>query len=76
MRLDESCLAVAEKIKGLAKGHSQIMSEQEDFIKPEIWKILNLFSRMPEEGNWKVKKIKLYFAWSQNERGMKGNGGA
>jgi hypothetical protein len=36
MRLDESCLAVAEKIKGLAKGHSQIMSEQEDFIKPEI----------------------------------------
>jgi len=64
MRLDERCLAVAEKIKGLAKGHSQIMAEQENFIKPEIWKILNLFSRVPEEGNWKVKRIKLYFAWS------------
>jgi hypothetical protein len=36
MCLDERCLAVAEKIKGLAKGHSQIMAEQENFIKPEI----------------------------------------
>jgi hypothetical protein len=40
------------------------MSEQEDFIKPEIWKILNLFSGVPEEGNWKDKRIKLYFAWA------------
>jgi hypothetical protein len=64
MRFNERGLAVANKIQGLAKGHSQIMSEQEDFIKPEIWKILNLFSRMPEEGNRKVKRIKLYFTWS------------
>jgi hypothetical protein len=60
--INEGCPAIAEEIQGLAKGHPQIMSEQEDFIKPEIWKILNLFSGVPEEENWKVKRIRLYFA--------------
>ena len=34
--INEGCPAIAGEIQALAKGHTQIMSEQENFIKPEI----------------------------------------
>ena len=50
MPLDERFPAIAEKIQGLAMGHSQIMSEEKIFIKLEILGMLNLFLGVLKKG--------------------------